>query len=109
MTTREIAIAAATTDARRVVVVARLHLVALVAAVALLGACGDEGGAGAQDAQPAVPWIDPDGEFPIVGSLAINPADDTLWISSNTGLFRVPGEGREPVQVTGTLTTPNGE
>ena len=28
-------------------------------------------------------------------------------MSTNTGLFRVPGEGEEPVKVTGTLTTPD--
>jgi hypothetical protein len=90
--------------------IARLLLVALlVAASAVAGACGDEEAGGEQPAELAVPWLDPDGEFPIVGSLAINPKDDTLWIASNTGLFRVPGEGEEPVQVTGTLKTPNGE
>jgi hypothetical protein len=55
-----------------------------------------------------VPWLDPDGEFPIVGSLGINPADDRLWMSTNTGLFRLPGKGQEPVKVTGELTTPDG-
>jgi photosystem II stability/assembly factor-like uncharacterized protein len=91
--------------------IARLLLVALLlAAAAPLGACGDdEAGGEEQGAQPAVPWLDPDGEFPIVGSLAINPRDDSLWISSNTGLFSVAGEGEKPVDVTGTLTTPDGE
>jgi photosystem II stability/assembly factor-like uncharacterized protein len=45
----------------------------------------------------------------LVGSLAINPADDALWLATNTGLFRVPGEGKTPVKVTGTLTTKDGE
>ena len=88
--------------------VARLLLVALLLAAAVLGACGDEDGGGEQ-AQLAVPWIDPDGQFPIVGSLAVNPSDGKLWMSTNTGLFRVPDEGNEPVKVTGTLTTPDGD
>jgi hypothetical protein len=90
--------------------VGRPLLVALIlAAAALLGACGDEDGGEEQDAQLAVPWIDPDGEFPIVGSLAINPGDGKLWMSTNTGLFRVPDAGKEPVKVTGTLRTPDGD
>ena len=86
-------------------VIARLLLVALLLVAAPLSGCGDE--AGGEEQVLAVPWINPDGEFPIVGSLAINPADDRLWMSTNTGLFRVPGEGEEPVKVTGTLTTPD--
>jgi hypothetical protein len=86
----------------------RLLLLALLLVAAGLGACGDEDGGGEQETQLAVPWIDPDGEFPIVGALAVNPADGKLWMSTNTGLFHVPGDGEEPVQVTGELTTPNG-
>jgi hypothetical protein len=85
-----------------------LLLVALLAAAAL-GACGGERGAEKeQGAQLATPWLDPDGEFPIVGSLAVNPSDRELWMATNTGLFRVPGESKAPVRVTGTLTTPDG-
>jgi hypothetical protein len=54
-----------------------------------------------------VPWLDPDGDFPVVGSLAVDPADGMLWMSTNTGLFRVP-EGKRPERVEGTLTTPDG-
>jgi photosystem II stability/assembly factor-like uncharacterized protein len=91
--------------------VARLLLLlgALLAAAAL-GACGGDGGAAQEEegaAQLAVPWLDPDGEFPVVGSLAVNPADDTLWMATNAGLFRVPGGGKAPVRVTGTLSTPD--
>ena len=83
-------------------------LVALLAAAAL-GACGGEGSDAGDPGTPlAVPWLDPDGELPIVGALAVNPADDKLWMATNTGLFRVPGEGRAPVLVTGRLTTPDG-
>ncbi len=71
-------------------------LVALLAAAAL-GACGGEDDAAAEPGTPlAVPWLDPDGEFPVVGSLAVNPADGKLWMATNTGLFRVPGEGKRP-------------
>jgi photosystem II stability/assembly factor-like uncharacterized protein len=89
--------------------VGRLLLVALLLVAAPAVGCGDEEDGEEQTAQLAVPWLDPDGEFPIVGSLAINPADGRLWISSNTGLFRVPGEGQEPEKVVGRLTTPDGE
>jgi hypothetical protein len=90
--------------------VGRLALLVALLAAAALGACGGEGdGAQEPEAPLAVPWLDPDGEFPIVGSLAVNPADGKLWMSTNTGLFRVPGGGEEPAKVTGTLTTPNGE
>jgi len=90
--------------------VGRLLLLLAFIAGAALGACGGEDGAARQehDAQLAVPWLDPDGEFPIVGSLSVNPVDGRLWMSTNTGLFRVPGKGKEPVKVTGTLTTPDG-
>jgi len=55
-----------------------------------------------------VPWVDPDGASPIVGSVDVNPSDDSLWFSTNTGLFRIePGAGR-PEQVTGRLTTDSG-
>jgi hypothetical protein len=53
-----------------------------------------------------VPWLNPDGDFPVVGSLAVNPADGALWMSTNTGLFRVP-DGKRPQRVAGTLTTPD--
>jgi hypothetical protein len=85
-----------------------LLVAALLAAATLLGACGDEDGGAEAGAPLAVPWLDPDGELPVVGSLAVNPADGRLWMSSNTGLFRIPGEGEEPVKVTGELTTPSG-
>jgi hypothetical protein len=92
--------------------VARLVLAIALLAAAALGACGGEesGGRGEASASSAaaVPWLDPDGEFPVVGSLAVNPADDKLWMSTNTGLFRVAGGRREPAKVTGTLTTPDG-
>jgi hypothetical protein len=56
----------------------------------------------------AVPWVDPDGQSPIVGSVDVNPADDSLWLSTNTGLFRVAANGARPEQVTGQLTTDSG-
>jgi hypothetical protein len=84
---------------------------ALLAAV-LVGGCGGEDGSGgdgqAAEERPAVPWLDPDGEFPIVGSLTVNPADGVLWMATNTGLFRIPDGAPEPERVTGTLTTPDG-
>ena len=86
-----------------------LLLLALLAAAALCACGGGEDGAAAEQETPlAVPWLDPDGEFPVVGSLAVNPADAKLWMATNTGLFRVPGAGKAPVKVTGRLTTSDG-
>jgi hypothetical protein len=51
----------------------------------------------------AVPWVNPDGVSPIVGSIDVNLADDSVWLSTNTGMWRVPAEGGEPEQVTGAL------
>jgi hypothetical protein len=73
---------------------------------ALAGCGGDDAEPPARPA-PAVGWLDPEGDFPVVGSLALNPADGVLWMSTNTGLFRVV-EGRRPERVSGTLTTPDG-
>jgi hypothetical protein len=76
---------------------------------ALLAGCGDDG-AGSQTpaSELAVPWIDPDGDPPIVGSLTVNPADSTLFMATNTGLFRVPDGGSKPERVVGNLRTPDG-
>jgi hypothetical protein len=85
-------------------------LLLLFLAAALLGACGDDGAASddqASERRLAVPWLDPDGDFPVVGSLAVNPADGVLWMATNTGLFRLPDGARRPERVTGTLTTPD--
>lgn len=85
---------------------------ALVAALLVGGGCGGDDGSGGegQAAEPelAVPWLDPDGEFPVVGALTVNPADGMLWMATNTGLFRIPEGASEPEPVTGMLTTPDG-
>jgi hypothetical protein len=87
----------------------RLGALAALLAAAALGACGGDGDAAEDRPAPlAVPWLDPDGEFPVVGSLGVNPGDGKLWMATNTGLFRVPGGGKPPVKVTGKLTTPDG-
>jgi hypothetical protein len=52
-----------------------------------------------------VPWLDPDGQPPIVGALDVNPGDDSLWIASNSGLFRLAAGDDRPEQVTGRLST----
>ena len=83
-------------------------LVAVVAAVA--GGCGgdEEDTSQAAASELAVPWVDPDGDPPIVGSLSVNPADSVLYMGTNTGLFRIPEGASEPEQVTGQLRTPDG-
>jgi hypothetical protein len=83
---------------------------ALALLCALLAGCGEDGDASSGDAGAdlAVPWIDPDGDPPIVGSLTVNPADSTLFMATNTGLFRVPEGASKPEKLVGTLETPDG-
>ena len=84
-------------------------LLILLALAGLLAGCGDDDSGGADAAaQLAVPWVDPDGEPPYVGSLSVNPADDTLFMGTNTGLFQIPPDGGTPKKVTGELSTPDG-
>jgi photosystem II stability/assembly factor-like uncharacterized protein len=66
---------------------------------------GTEEEPGGDPSDLRVPWVDPDGVSPIVGSVDVNPADDSLWLSTNTGLFRVAPGADRPERVTGTLTT----
>jgi hypothetical protein len=75
------------------------------------GGCGSDDGAAAENAAEglAVPWVDPDGDPPIIGSLTVNPADSTLYMATNTGLFQIPEGASKPEKVTGTLKTPDGE
>jgi hypothetical protein len=89
--------------------VKRLVLITVVAA-ALAGCGGDGNTGGGDDPAPelAVPWVDPDGDAPIVGALTVNPADSALFMSTNTGLFRIaPGESK-PEKIVGTLKTDSG-
>jgi hypothetical protein len=83
--------------------------VALALVCALIAGCGDDSAAADEPAADlAVPWIDPDGDPPIVGSLAVNPADSTLFMATNTGLFRIPEGASKPERVVGQLETPDG-
>jgi len=84
----------------------RTPLTLALLAAALVAGCGDE-----EPAPPPAPaggWVDPAGEEPIIGSLSVNPSDGIPWLSTNTGLFRIPDGAREPEQVSGTLDTPEG-
>jgi BNR/Asp-box repeat len=75
---------------------------------ALLAGCGDEAPTTDDASELAVPWVDPDGDPPIVGSLTENPADKTLFMATNTGLFTIAEGAAEPKRITGTLETPDG-
>jgi hypothetical protein len=89
-------------------VVAGLVLVTAVIAFVVLGSGRDDEQEASAPSKLAVPWIDPDGQDPIVGAVDVNPADESVWMSTNTGLFRVEDGSGEPKQVTGQLTTDNG-
>jgi Sortilin, neurotensin receptor 3,/BNR/Asp-box repeat len=78
-------------------------------AAALAGCGGDDGNsADGSTSGLAVPWIDPDGDPPIVGSLSVNPADSTLYMNTNTGMFRIPEGASKPERLVGTLETKDG-
>jgi hypothetical protein len=90
-----------------------VHRVALIAlAATLLVGCGGDGDDGSSTpsdpSELAVPWVDPDGDPPIVGGLTINPADGLLLMTTNTGMFRIPDDATKPEPFTGTLETPDG-
>ena len=92
----------------------RLTLILSVLAVLALAAAGcggDDGETGATTdaSQLAVPWVDPDGDPPYIGSLSVNPANGTILMGSNTGLFEIPPGGGTPSKLTGQLSTPEGE
>jgi hypothetical protein len=78
-------------------------LLGLIALLAISGAlacvlvrdsaAGEEVSTSAE-ADRAVPWLDPDREPPVVSAMDTNPADDGLWIGTNTGAVPRPGAGR---------------
>jgi photosystem II stability/assembly factor-like uncharacterized protein len=85
-------------------------LIVLLAATGLICSCGGADGNASDDAVAAlaVPWVDPDGDAPYIGSLSVNPGDGTLLMGTNTGLFKIPAAGGEPRKITGELRTPEG-
>jgi len=87
----------------------RLVLIAL-AATLLVGCGGDDDGtsSGTDASDLAVPWVDPDGDPPIVGGLSVNPGDGILLMTTNTGMFRIAPDATKPEAFTGTLETPSG-
>ena len=89
---------------------AKLILLLLACAALIAGCGGDDGGSGGDaEAALAVPWVDPDGDTPYIGSVSVNPSDGTIFMGTNTGLFEIPEAGGKPAKVTGQLKTPNGE
>ena len=87
----------------------RKLLVLALAAFALAGCGGDDATGEEATSGLAVPWVNPDGEPPYIGSIDVNPADEAIFMGTNTGLFRIPEGGAEPEKLTGTLSTPDGE
>jgi hypothetical protein len=84
-------------------------LLALVAGVVSYLAFGHgsapDGAVTAGSTAAHAPWADPQGATPVVGSLDVNPADGSLWLATNTGLFRLPDGAERPQRVVGRLTT----
>jgi hypothetical protein len=81
----------------------------LLACAALIAGCGGDDGGGDAQAALAVPWVDPDGDPPYIGSLSVNPGDGTVFMGTNTGLFSIPKAGGKPAKVSGRLETSSGE
>src|SRR4051812_13348284 len=73
--------------------------------LALVGCGSDEA---RSPGAPAVAWVDPNGIPPYIGSLSVNPADGSLMMGTDTGLFRIPRHGGKPAKVIGQLDTPSG-
>ncbi len=84
-------------------------ILVLLAGAGLLAGCGGSKSSTGSDAALAVPWVDPDGTAPYIGSLSVNPGDGSVFMATNTGLFRVPKAGGTPAKVTGQLKTADGE
>ena len=94
----------------RVLLVLVILLAATGGIVFLASGSGDEP-VDEQAAAPetlSVPWIDPSGPTPLVGSLDVNRADKSIWLSTNTGLWRLAADADQPEQVTGNLSTEDG-
>jgi photosystem II stability/assembly factor-like uncharacterized protein len=85
-----------------------LLLIAFAVAALLAGCGGDESSADS-DRALAVPWVDPDGDPPYIGSLSVNPSDGTLLMGTNTGLFKFPADGGKPAKINGQLSTSQGD
>ena len=87
-----------------------MRALGLIMVLAVLAGCGGDGGsAGTSTGEgPAVAWVDPDGTPPYIGSLSVNPADGSLLMGSNTGLYKIPAKGGTPAKVVGRLDTPDG-
>jgi hypothetical protein len=90
-----------------------LALLAIAGVVTYVAFTATDDGAGGDEraSDPAslrTPWIDPDGVTPIVGSLDVNPRDGSLWLATNTGLWRVGSGADRPERVTGTLESDQG-
>ena len=95
----------------RVLLAVALALVVTGGIAFLAFGSGDDEPADEQAGAPEtlrVPWIDPDGPTPLVGSLDVNRADASVWLSTNTGLWRVEPGADQPEQVTGSLATEDG-
>jgi BNR/Asp-box repeat len=80
---------------------ARLRL-ALPAILLVLSACG--GG----EEEPAEPASAPAGTTPDIVSIAIDPADGTLFAGSGPAFYRLPPGAKEPETAKGALSTPKG-
>lgn len=79
----------------------------LSAVLLLVAGCGG-GGASPAPRAPTAGWVDPDGPAPVIGSLTVDPANGSLLLASNTGLYRIGRDGGRPSRVTGTLQAPSG-
>jgi len=81
---------------------------AAAVAAALVAGCGGGSASGTpSDPERSAAWVDPEGEEPLVGSIAVDPGDRSVWLSTNRGLYRVQPNA-QPRRVAGRLETSRG-
>jgi hypothetical protein len=95
----------------------RRHLAAAVAVLALGAGCGDESEPAATATPTPNPTVQAEQPTParpgaaanaFIGSIAVDPADGTLFLGTGLGLFRVNAQGARQRRVVGELSTPDG-
>lgn len=96
----------------------RLACLTLATAALALQGCGESPATRSAPASPTPTPSTPAGQAPpaapgsaanaFIGSLAVDPGDDTVFLGTGFGLFRVKSRGKKADRVVGELRTPDG-
>ena len=84
-----------------------LACLAVVSAVVLAG-CGGAEQRASTTPQPVATAAATSGASTIIGSLAVDPQDDTIFVGTDRGLFRVDADGGTPQRIAGEFRAPGG-